>query len=341
MDLIYLVVGIAALAILVGAFLYYRRPDRSGALGTIDHPVKPDDHRLAGGLEGRLVKSRTALGGALRGVFGRSLLDAQFWEALEEALLGVDIGVAASAGVVERVRRAKPETASSARKLLEEELKAVFAHGQRDLNLDGQPAVVLIVGVNGSGKTTSIAKLAARMIGQGHQPLLAAADTFRAAADSQLRVWAERVGVPVVAGKEGSDPAAVAFDGLSAAKARGKDVMIVDTAGRLHNKQNLMAELAKIRRVLERDGGTVGESLLVLDATGGQNGIAQVREFASAIGLTGIILTKLDGTARGGIVVAVEQELGIPVKFVGVGEGVDDLVPFDPDGFVAELLAEA
>jgi fused signal recognition particle receptor len=154
-------------------------------------------------------------------------------------------------------------------------------------------------------------------------------------------VWAERVGVPVVAGKEGSDPAAVAFDGLSAAKARGRDVLIVDTAGRLHSKQNLMSELAKIRRVLERDGGTVGESLLVLDATAGQNGIAQVREFANAIGLTGIVLTKLDGTARGGIVVAVEQELGIPVKFVGVGEGVDDLMPFDPDSFITELLADS
>ena len=201
--------------------------------------------------------------------------------------------------------------------------------------------MLLIVGVNGTGKTTSIAKLASRLVGQGRQPLLAAADTFRAAADSQLRVWADRVGVPVVSGKAGSDPASVAFDGLSAAKARGKDVLIVDTAGRLHSKQNLMAELAKIRRVLERDGGTVGESLLVLDATAGQNGIAQVKEFANAIGLTGIILTKLDSTARGGIVVAVEQELGIPVKFVGVGEGEDDLVPFDPEAFVAELLADA
>jgi fused signal recognition particle receptor len=260
---------------------------------------------------------------------------------MEEALIGADVGVSASTGVVERVRKAKPETAASARKLLEEELKGVFTHTSRDLKLEGSPAVVLIVGVNGSGKTTSIAKLASRLIDMGHKPLLAAADTFRAAADSQLRVWADRVGVPVVAGKEGSDPAAVAFDGLSAARARGKDVVIVDTAGRLHSKQNLMSELAKIRRVLERDGGIVGESLLVLDATSGQNGIAQVREFAKAIGLTGIILTKLDGTARGGIVVAVEQEFGVPVKFVGIGEDVDDLIPFEPDAFVTELLADA
>ena len=342
MDLIYIVVGIAVVLVLAGAFFYSRRsvsderfdPDGAGTVDVLERP-RPT------GFDGRLTKSRTALGSALRGVFGRSSLDGEFWEVMEEALIGADVGVSASARVVGRVRQAKPETPADARKLLEEELRAVFASSRRELELEGAPAVVLIVGVNGSGKTTSIAKLASRMIEQGHQPLLAAADTFRAAADSQLRVWADRVGVPVVAGKEGSDPAAVAFDGLSAAKARGKDVLIVDTAGRLHSKQNLMAELAKIRRVLERDGGTVGESLLVLDATSGQNGIAQVREFAKAIGLTGIILTKLDGTARGGIVVAVEQELGVPVKFVGIGEGVDDLVPFEPDAFVTELLADA
>jgi len=345
-DLIYIVVGLAILLILGGAVFYFRRrsldPGEAPEAGVATTSTQPvETKRRLAGIDGRLGKSRTALGGALRGVFGRSVLDAQFWEAMEEALIGADVGVAPSAGVVERVRRAKPDTANAARALLEDELKAVFTGGERSLNLAGNPAVMLVVGVNGVGKTTSIAKLAHRLMGEGREPLLAAADTFRAAADTQLKAWADRVGVPVVAGKAGSDPAAVAFDGLAAAKARGKDVLIVDTAGRLHSKANLMSELSKIRRVLERDGGTVGESLLVLDATAGQNGIAQVREFAAAIGLTGIVLTKLDGTSRGGIVIAVEQELGIPVKFVGVGEGVDDLVPFDPEAFVTELLADA
>jgi fused signal recognition particle receptor len=298
-------------------------------------PLRP------GGIAGRIPKSRNAIGQALRGVFARGDLDEAFWQSMEEALIGADVGLTASTGVVERVRRAKPADAQAARDLLAAELRGIFDGADRTLDLEGNPAVVLVVGVNGSGKTTSIAKLAGRMLAQGHQPLLAAADTFRAAADAQLRTWADRVGVPVVGGREGSDPAAVAFDGLSAAKARDKDVVIVDTAGRLHSKQNLMEELRKIRRVLEREGGRISESFLVLDATGGQNGIAQVREFASAIGLTGIILTKLDGTARGGIVVAVESELGVPVKFVGVGEQVDDLMPFDPDAFVDELLADA
>jgi len=260
---------------------------------------------------------------------------------MEEALVGADVGVTAAAGLVERVRKAKPEDLDAARSLLVSELRSAFDGADRSLDLAGDPAVVLVVGVNGSGKTTSIAKLAGRLRDNGHEPLLAAADTFRAAADAQLRTWADRVGVEVVGGREGADPAAVAFDGLQAARARKRDVLIVDTAGRLQSKQNLMQELAKIRRVLERDGGRVAESLLVLDATSGQNGISQVREFAHAVGLTGIILTKLDGTARGGIVVAVEQEFGVPVKFVGVGEAISDLVPFDPDEFVAELLADA
>ncbi|MEX0699863.1 MAG: signal recognition particle-docking protein FtsY [Acidimicrobiia bacterium] len=295
----------------------------------------------ARGLSGRLGQTRSALGEALDRVFRSSNLDNRFWEEIEEALVAADVGVAGAAGVVERVRRAKPDDVSEARTTLRHELESVFAGADRALHLDGLPSVILVVGVNGSGKTTSIAKLAGRLLTEGKRPLLVAADTFRAAADAQLRTWAERVGVPVVAGKEGSDPASVAFDGLAAARARDKDVVIVDTAGRLHSKQHLMAELAKIRRVLERDGARVAESLLVLDATTGQNGIVQVREFAQSVGLTGIILTKLDGTARGGIVVAVEQELGVPVKFVGVGEGIDDLIPFDPAEFVTELLADA
>ncbi|HEX5671745.1 MAG TPA: signal recognition particle-docking protein FtsY [Acidimicrobiia bacterium] len=293
-----------------------------------------------GGLSGRLARTRNALGVSLGNVFRSPELSQGLWQEMEEALIEADVGVAVAAGVVERVRRAKPDDVAGARRMLREVLESSFAGVDRSLNLDGSPAVILIVGVNGSGKTTSIAKLAGRLIAEGKRPLLAAADTFRAAADAQLKTWAERVGVPVVAGKQGSDPAAVAFDGLSAARARDKDVLIVDTAGRLHAKQHLMAELAKIRRVLERDGGKVGESLLVLDATSGQNGIAQVREFAQSVGLTGIVLTKLDGTAKGGIVVAVEQELGVPVKFVGVGEEVGDLLPFDPSEFITELLAD-
>jgi fused signal recognition particle receptor len=331
-DSLALIVVIAlVLLVIAGGFFYARRP---AALEAVRPSAPPR-------MGGRLGKSRASLGLALRQVFGRGSLDQKFWEAMEEALVAADVGVAASAGVVERVRRAKPDSVEQSRKLLVSELRAAFDGANRTLDLEGDPAVVLIVGVNGSGKTTSIAKLAGRLRTQGHQPLLAAADTFRAAADSQLRTWAERVNVEVVGGREGSDPAAVAFDGLQAARARKRDVLIVDTAGRLQSKQNLMAELAKIRRVLEREGGRVAESLLVLDATSGQNGIAQVREFALAVGLTGIILTKLDGTARGGIVVAVEQEFGVPVKFVGVGEAIEDLLPFQPDEFVDELLAEA
>jgi fused signal recognition particle receptor len=198
--------------------------------------------------------------------------------------------------------------------------------------------VILVVGVNGSGKTTTIAKLAHRLGIQGHSVTLAAADTFRAAAVDQLVVWGERIGVPVVAGQEGGDPASVAHDAISSARARGSGVVIVDTAGRLHSKKNLMEQLSKVHRVAG-SAGRVSEVLLILDATGGQNGLNQVREFATAVPVTGVVLTKIDGTARGGIVVAVESELGVPVKLVGTGEGVDDLAPFDPVAFVADLTS--
>ncbi|CAN5867932.1 MAG: signal recognition particle-docking protein FtsY [Acidimicrobiia bacterium] len=333
MDSIQIVIILAVVLLVVGGgYFFARRPSRTSP---------PPTRRPAASVAGRLGKSRSTLGQALRATFGRGRIDQEFWEAMEEALVGADVGVTAAAGLVERVRKAKPEDLDAARSLLVSELRSAFDGADRSLDLAGDPAVVLVVGVNGSGKTTSIAKLAGRLREIGHEPLLAAADTFRAAADAQLRIWADRVGVEVVGGREGADPAAVAFDGLQAARARKRDVLIVDTAGRLQSKQNLMQELAKIRRVLEGDGGRVAESLLVLDATSGQNGISQVREFAHAVGLTGIILTKLDGTARGGIVVAVEQEFGVPVKFVGVGEAISDLVPFDPDEFVAELLADA
>jgi fused signal recognition particle receptor len=199
---------------------------------------------------------------------------------------------------------------------------------------------VLVVGVNGTGKTTTVGKLALALAEEGKQPVLAAADTFRAAATEQLVIWADRVGAPVVRHQQGADPAAVAFDGLASARARGADVLLVDTAGRLHTKTNLMEELRKLRRVLEREGGQVREVLLVLDATTGQNGLAQARQFTDAVGVTGIVLTKLDGTAKGGIVIAVQRELGIPVKLVGLGEGAHDLAPFDPDAFVDALLSD-
>lgn len=290
----------------------------------------------------KLSKSSQSLGGALRGVFGRDRLDEGFWADMEEALIAADVGVAGASDVVGRVREGRPEDASQARTALRIGLLDELGGRRRQLVLgETKPAIVMVVGVNGAGKTTSIAKLAKLIQADGRVPLLGAADTFRAAADAQLRTWGERIGADVVGGQEGADPAAVAYDALQAARSRGRDVVIIDTAGRLQSKHNLMAELTKIRRVLERDSDTVDEVLLVLDATAGQNGISQVKEFAEAVGVTGIILTKLDGTARGGVVVAVERTLGVAVKYIGVGEGIDDLIEFDPAEFVDALLADA
>jgi fused signal recognition particle receptor len=239
--------------------------------------------------------------------------------------------------VVSEVRSSKPETADAARLALSEALRSEFDAGRRGIDLDGSPAVVLVVGVNGTGKTTTIAKLARSIESGGSHVVLAAADTFRAAAGEQLKTWGDRISVPVVAGQEGGDPASVAHDAISSARARGADVVLVDTAGRLHGKKNLMAELAKIHRVASNES-TVSEVLLVLDATAGQNGLTQVKEFADTVPLTGIVLTKLDGTAKGGIAVAVENDLGVPIKFVGLGEGMDDLEAFDPVTFVDAML---
>ena len=268
-------------------------------------------------------------------------LDEETWSELEEALLSADVGLEATTSVVAGVKAAAPETPDDARRALSSRLRAELGQKDRDLHLDGEPAVILVVGVNGTGKTTTIAKLAARLKGDGHDVVLAAGDTFRAAAGAQLETWADRLGVQVVSGQEGGDPAAVAFDAIGSARAKGMDVVIVDTAGRLHAKKNLMAELSKIHRVSSGDRGEVDEVLLVLDATGGQNGVTQVREFAAAVPISGIVLTKLDGTAKGGIVIAIERQLGVPIKFVGLGEGIDDLVPFDPDTFIADLLEQS
>jgi fused signal recognition particle receptor len=296
----------------------------------------------------RLGRSRAALSRGVSGLLARGVDDDEAWEELEEALLAADVGVATSTELVERLRtRARAERASgpALRELLRAELLAAVGTPDRSLALDlltedQRPGIVLVVGVNGTGKTTTVGKLALALAEEGKQPVLAAADTFRAAATEQLVIWGDRVGAPVVRHQQGADPAAVAFDGLASARARGADVLLVDTAGRLHTKTNLMEELRKLRRVLEREGGQVREVLLVLDATTGQNGLAQARQFTDAVGVTGVVLTKLDGTAKGGIVIAVQRDLGIPVKLVGLGEGPRDLAPFDPDAFVDALLAE-
>lgn len=291
-------------------------------------------------LSGVLAATRRSLGEALRRAWGAGV-DASTWETLEEALIAADIGEGISREAVEAVRSAHPESVESARARLASRLRAQLSEGDRGLRLVSSPAVILVVGVNGTGKTTTIAKLASRLGADGHRVVLGAADTFRAAAGEQLQEWGRRLGTRVVSGGEGADPASVAFDAVAAAKAEGADVVIIDTAGRLHAKANLMSELAKVHRVAGGDAGAVDEVLLVLDATGGQNGLAQVSGFAQAVPLSGIVLTKLDGTARGGIAIAVESRLGVPVKLVGVGESLDDLLPFDPDSFVEALLEEA
>jgi fused signal recognition particle receptor len=277
----------------------------------------------------------------LRGLFGAGEIAAADWDEVEEALIAGDVGASLAARVVERARARRD--AASAEAAVRAELAALLAPRDPDWDLRpavaGHPAIILIVGVNGTGKTTTIGKLAHREARAGRRVLLAAADTFRAAAIEQLRIWADRSRVEVVAHAPGADPGAVVYDAIDAAIARGADVVIADTAGRLHTKASLMDELAKIRRVIDRRlPGSSPETLFVLDATTGQNGLAQAVAFHAAVVLTGIVLTKLDSTARGGIVFAIEDQLGVPVRFVGVGEGIDDLLPFEPAAFVAALF---
>ena len=293
----------------------------------------------------RLGRSRSAFSRGLAGLLARGADDESAWEELEEALLAADVGVATTTELIERLRGRAKAGAADLRELLRAELLDAVGSDDRSLDLDlipeaERPGVVLVVGVNGTGKTTTCGKLALALSEEGKQTVLAAADTFRAAATEQLVLWGERVGAQVVRHQQGADPAAVAFDALASARAKHADVLLVDTAGRLHTKTNLMEELRKVRRVLEREGGPLREVLLVLDATTGQNGLAQAKQFTETVGVTGLVLTKLDGTAKGGIVVAVQRELGIPVKLVGLGEGAHDLAPFDPEAFVDALLAE-
>ena len=270
-------------------------------------------------------------------------LDDDFYEELEEALILADIGAATAADTVAQLRKRVSQKLMTRADEVKDALRDILAEkldvGDTALDLSTRPSVVLIIGVNGVGKTTSIGKLAARFKSEGKKVLLCAGDTFRAAAADQLEIWADRAGVDIVRQHEGADPGAVLFDALQAAKARNADVVLCDTAGRLHNKQNLMNELAKLRKIIDRETPDAAkETLLVLDATTGQNGLIQARQFKETAGLTGIVLTKLDGTAKGGIVIAIAKELGVPVKFVGVGEGVDDLQPFDAKAFTEALL---
>jgi fused signal recognition particle receptor len=305
----------------------------------------PSAGRLAR-LRGRLARSQSALGGVLLSLLSSGRLDDETWDEIEETLITADMGVAPARQVVEDLRTevkvAGTRDPEEVRSLLKGELLTqVGTDMDRSLHSarhGDRPAVMLVVGVNGTGKTTTCAKLARALIGDGQSVLLGAADTFRAAAADQLQTWGDRVGAPVVrSDREGADPASVAFDAVNEGIQRGIDVVIVDTAGRLHTKAGLMDELGKIKRVISRHA-TVDEVLLVLDATTGQNGLRQGRVFAEVVDVTGVVLTKLDGTAKGGIVIAVQRELGVPVKLVGLGEGPDDLAPFDPETFVDAIV---
>jgi fused signal recognition particle receptor len=267
-------------------------------------------------------------------------VDVDTIDALEELLLSADVGVPVTERITQAVRQA-PRSGASLRDLVRRELREVFRAVEAVPAPTGSPTVTLIVGVNGTGKTTTVGKLARRLRAEGRQPLICAADTFRAAAVEQLAIWAGRAGVDMVRAREGGDPAAVVFDALSAAKARGRDPVLVDTAGRLHTRVNLMNELEKIRRVAAREvPGAPHQVLLVLDATVGQNGLVQAREFAAAAGVNGIVLTKLDGTAKGGVAVAIAHDLKLPIRYVGVGEDIDDLVEFSADAYVDGLFEE-
>ena len=307
------------------------------------------DHKAR--TESAVKRSRSSWFGKIGGIFQRSRIDESIWEELEEILISGDVGVETSLELVEGLRERtgrdslqEPEQVFA---VLKEELVGLLT--SQESNGDGisppggsAPHVILVVGVNGVGKTTSIAKLAHAYKEEGQQVLLAAADTFRAAAIDQLQIWGERVGVDVVAHSQGADPGAVAYDSFQAARARGADILIIDTAGRLHTKTNLMAEAKKIHRVVRRlEPSAPHEVLLALDATTGHNGLSQARAFTDTLGCTGIFLAKLDGTARGGIALAISRELGLPIRYIGTGEGVEDIAPFDPREFVEALLAPA
>ncbi len=291
-----------------------------------------------------LAKTRDAVASQVDSIIKTfTPLNDEFFDELEEALILADLGVQTAVGICETLRdRAKEKKLRSSEEIreeLKEILREILTKNSGELMLGSKPAVILVIGVNGVGKTTSIGKIAAQLKSDGKKVLLAAADTFRAAAADQLEIWAKRADVDIVRHEEGADPAAVVFDALAAAKSRGSDVVICDTAGRLHNKQNLMNELSKISKIISREVPDANvETLLVLDATTGQNAVSQAQQFNQAAGVTGIVLTKLDGTAKGGIVVSIADTMDIPVKFIGVGEQMDDLMPFEPNSFIDALF---
>lgn len=290
-----------------------------------------------------LLKTKNAFLGKINDIFKSFVrIDEDFFDELEEILISADVGVGTTEYILdelrERVRDTRQNDADSVKQFLLEILLDTVGKSE-DLRMNTKPSVIFVIGVNGVGKTTSIGKISAELKKQGKKVVVAAADTFRAAAADQLAVWCERAGVDIIRQAAGADPASVVFDAIQAVKARGADVLIVDTAGRLHNKKNLMDELAKMNRVIQRELSDADvETLLVLDAATGQNGISQAKEFKNAADITGLVLTKLDGTAKGGVVLSIKRELGFPVKFIGVGEGIDDMKPFDPEEFVNALF---
>ncbi len=297
-------------------------------------------------LTGGLKKTRDSMAKAVDSMFKSfTKIDKELFEELEEILIMSDVGAVTAADICEQLRARVKEKGITDPSMITAELQGLITdmlRGGEALKLTTKPSVILVIGVNGVGKTTTIGKLSANLRSSGKAVMLGAADTFRAAAIDQLEIWAQRAGVPMIRHSEGSDPAAVVYDTISAAKARGSDVVICDTAGRLHNKKNLMDELHKITRVIAREAqGCDLEVLLVLDATTGQNALNQAREFKDAAGITGIVLTKLDGTARGGVVIGIKNELQVPIKYVGVGEAIDDLQPFDADAFAKALFGKS
>jgi fused signal recognition particle receptor len=366
MEWIFLFLAVAVLVFGLGVVVLSRRrsagslpPGRPAPLPVapplapadeIDQAVQPRLEPVAVkpvSLRDRMAKARSTFAGAFSGVLGRTAITDETWDELEEALLRADVGVGVTESLLGELKsRVKSKEITEPSQLLDElqaNMIAKLGDSDRSLRFDdsfepGHPNVWMFVGVNGVGKTTTIGKLANQQAADGRSILLAAGDTFRAAAAEQLATWAERSGAEFVRGAEGGDPSSVIFDGVERAAARKLDLVLADTAGRLHTKTNLMEELKKVRRVAERGAGTVTETLLVIDATTGQNGLTQARQFREATDVTGVVLTKLDGSAKGGIVFAIETELGIPVKLVGIGESIADLIPFDPDEFVSALF---